>query len=365
MPEVFHLYIHLPFCAKRCDYCDFYSTVDKLDLASAYVDAVLQEFREFKELLGVLKTVYLGGGTPTLLGAELLGRLLAAVRLQLWEGAEVTVEANPSTVTPALAEFLRGAGVNRISLGVQSFNRRLRRNLGRDGGGTAAAAVKLLRAAGFANIGLDLIFGIPGQTLADLKEDLKQALLLKPEHISYYELSVEGNSRFKQRWRKELKQARSNSRLFYETIVDTLKISGYRWYETSNFAMPGRECRHNLAYWRGMDYVGIGAAAVSTVGRRRWRNVEDLESYLSAGGNLAKCRDFEELTTKQKISEQLFLGLRMDTGVSLSRTREVIDAAEQKLLQRNGFIESKGDKIRMTRAGRFVANEVCARLFQG
>ena len=363
MNEVFHLYIHLPFCASRCEYCDFYSTTDALGLAPAYVESLLGELEEADACLGQLKTVYLGGGTPTLLGVELLGKLLEAVRVRTAAGAEITVEANPSTITPELAAALKEAGVNRVSLGVQSFNERLRRNLGRAGGaGAVARAVAGLRGGGIDNLGLDLIFGIPGQSLDDLKEDLRRALELAPPHLSCYELSVKEGGDYQKRWAGELEQTAKSGPRFYETVVDTLEDAGYRWYETSNFAVPGMQCRQNLAYWSGADYVGIGAGAWSTVRSKRWRNVEDVQRYAKCGGGFAGDRRQEELTTAQKTAERLLLGLRRDSGVSLAGLQAVIDPNQQNLLQRNGFLKIEGDRMYLTRAGRYVANEVCARL---
>jgi oxygen-independent coproporphyrinogen-3 oxidase len=261
MDSISHLYIHLPFCGSRCGYCDFFSEEGRLGDAPAYVDALLAELAAAPELAGGdLKTVYLGGGTPSLLGESLLGRLLGAARGRQAPGAEVTIEANPATVTPELAAALPVMGVNRVSLGVQSFSPRLRRRLGRQGPVEAVGpAVSALRTAGIGNIGLDLIFGIPGEELVELETDLRRALALKPEHLSCYELTVKAGSDYDRRWSAELEVAASNGRLFYETVVDTLEEAGYQWYETSNFARPGFECRHNLAYWGGEYYIGLGA----------------------------------------------------------------------------------------------------------
>ncbi len=363
MVKVNHLYIHLPFCARRCGYCDFYSTAGSLALAPAYVEALLCELQEAAPLFGALETVYLGGGTPTLLGGDLLGRLLAALTERLTAGAEVTVEANPATVTPRLAGELAAAGVNRVSLGVQSFNVRLLANLGRAGSAAAVEpAVNVLFGAGIVNLGLDLIFAVPGQSASDLKDDVRRAVALKPKHVSCYELSVAEGSAFQRRWEEELKQQSAVSLLYYETVVDILEDAGYKWYETSNFALPGWECRHNLAYWRGADYLGLGAGAWSTVGLKRWRNPEDIDRYV--GGGFMRERHWEELAPPQKAAERLLLGLRLKQGISMAGYEGMFDYVQLNLLLRNGFLQTVGGKIYLTRAGRFAANEVCARLLQ-
>jgi oxygen-independent coproporphyrinogen-3 oxidase len=374
-----HLYIHFPFCSSRCGYCDFYSQAGGLDLAPPYVEALLAELAAFGDGAAVLQrgftdgdfpdleTVYVGGGTPTLAGPGLLAKLLAAVRGCCREGVEVTVEANPSTVTPSLAAGLAAAGVTRVSLGAQSFSERLRRNLGRAGPVVAIAeAVAALRQAGFENIGLDLMFSIPGQTAADLAHDLDQALALAPEHISCYELTVKPGSDYMRRWQRELEAVAEEGHVFYEIVVETLERAGYRWYETSNFALPGKECRHNLAYWDGADFIGAGAGAWSSVGRRRWRNTRDIDTYIEAAarGDWESLRDRENLNQQQRLAELLLLGLRRDRGVDRGVVAGAIDTGQENILLRNGFLINEGGRIWLTRPGRFVANEVCARLLR-
>ena len=375
--KIRHLYIHFPFCSSRCGYCDFFSQAGRLELAPAYAEAVRAEMesacpREAGAGMepgahgGALDTVYLGGGTPSLLGADLLAPVLSSALDRCAVGAEVTVEANPSTVTAELAAGLAEAGLNRVSLGAQSFDSVLRRNLGRAGAAEAiATAVGNLRRAGIGNIGLDLMFSIPGQTAADLERDLDLALALEPEHLSCYELTVKKGSDFQRRWRKELKRAAGKGRDFYELTVDRLQGAGYRWYETSNFALPGKECRHNLAYWGGADHVGLGAGAWSTVGELRWRNIESLESYVEDdAGDWQAIRETEHLDPLQKVAERLLLGLRRDRGVDRGAVEAVLDKRQEKGLLRNGFLVNEGGRICLTRQGRFVANEVCARLLR-
>lgn len=374
MTGVSHLYIHLPFCDTRCGYCDFYSETGSRGRMAEYVAALLVELKESAcggcgGAVSELATVYLGGGTPTLVGGELIGRLLAGVRkaVGVAGGAEITVEANPVTIDASLAGQLMSAGVNRISLGVQSFNRQLRRNLERAGGAEAVqSAVSELRAAGMKNLGLDLIFGIPGQRVDDLERDIEAALAMRPQHISWYELTVKEGSAYQMRWAGELaaKEDEGTGATYYRRVADALEAAGYRWYETSNFALPGYECRHNLAYWEGEDYLGLGAGAWSTVGLKRWRNVESVGDYIQAieSGALRPARAAEALSPADKIRERLMLGLRIDTGVSAELVTSTIDPEQLKNLQRDGFLTTEGGRISLTRAGRFVANDVCARL---
>lgn len=314
-----------------------------------------------------LETIYTGGGTPTLLGGGLLSKVLAVAGRLCQPGAEITVEANPSTVSRELAASLAESGVNRVSLGAQSFVPELRNNLGRRGTpGKIGEAVADFRAEGIGNIGLDLMFGIPGQDKMALKYDLENVLALEPMHISCYELTVKESSPFQQRWQRELEDAARTGREAYETVVETLEVEGFRWYETSNFARPGFECRHNLAYWHGDDFIGLGAGAWSSTGDRRWRNVEDIKAYMDCAsrGDWAAMRTCEQLSGGVRDAERLMLGLRLDVGVERAAVAGAIDAEQEKLLLRNGFLVNEGGRISLTRQGRFVANEVCARLLR-
>lgn len=368
MPDdrIKHLYIHIPFCRHRCGYCDFFSVAGGEKLQRPYTLALLEELEGSRHLLAPLKTVYLGGGTPTLLQAPLLERLLGSMALLAEEGAEVTVEANPETVTADVASALSAGGANRVSLGVQSFSPRLRQVLERSGSPEeVAAAGSLLRQAGIMNISLDLIYGIPGQGRQELERDLSAALALEPEHLSCYELAVKKGSSFDRRHAVGLKEARDRGRAFYEIVAATLEGAGYGWYETSNFALPGRECRHNIAYWQGRDYLGLGAGAWSTVGGRRWQNPADLDAYLAGEEARRRSRLVEELSPEAKATEKLALGLRLAGGVSAKEVAAVVDEEEAARMRRHGFIENEGDKMFLTREGRFVANEICVRLLKG
>jgi len=275
-----HLYVHLPFCASRCGYCDFVTVVGRSGQHAAYVDALLVELALEREALAPrLESVFLGGGTPTLTEPAALERLLRA----LPPAEEVTVEANPETVTPELAALLREAGVTRVSLGAQSFQQRLLDVLDRRARpADVRRAFRVLREAGFDNLSLDLIYGIPGQSRYDLEADLTEALALGPEHVSAYELEAKPGTRFTHAHGDELARQAEAMEAYFERVVARLTEAGYRWYETANFCRDGRRARHNLAYWLGRDYLGLGIGAVSTVDGLRWRNLPALPRYISA-----------------------------------------------------------------------------------
>ncbi|MHB8469636.1 MAG: radical SAM family heme chaperone HemW, partial [Gaiellaceae bacterium] len=275
-----HLYVHLPFCAHRCGYCDFVTVVGRANQHAAYVDALLRELElERGSLAPELETIFLGGGTPTFAALPELMRLLDA----LPAAGEVTVEANPETVTPELARALRAAGVNRVSLGAQTFQARLLGVLERAAGpDDVHRAFHHLRAAGFDNLSLDLIYGIPGQSVAELEADLAAALALEPEHLSCYELEAKPGTRFTHVWGDELARQAEAMEDYFERVVETLTGAGYRWYETANFCRGDRRAQHNLGYWLGRDYHGLGVGAVSTIAGTRRRNAAGLGRYLAA-----------------------------------------------------------------------------------
>lgn len=361
-----HLYIHVPFCEQKCPYCDFYSVTGSHERMEPYIDAITREIGTSGCMQAEMETVYIGGGTPAILSPRLIKKLAAAVRPLLSHRPEVTMEANPLTISRDKAECLIEAGINRISLGVQSFQPALRKNLGRQGCvEDVYAAIEELRRAGFENISIDLIFGIPGQEMEDIRHDVEKALSLELDHISYYELTVK-QTKYAIAWANELNRAAMMNAGFYEYVVEKLEQASHVWYETSNFARLGSECRHNIAYWNGADYIGIGASAWSTVGHMRWQNIADIGDYLVASttGNWDENRSYEFLCAKTKKREKLILGLRKSGGIHLGEAEEIIDLIEKNALVRNGFLNSKGGKIKLTRAGRFVANEVCARLLR-
>jgi oxygen-independent coproporphyrinogen III oxidase len=359
-----HLYVHLPFCSHRCGYCDFVTAVGRRGEHGGYVDALLAELELERELLASEPdTVFLGGGTPTVTEPEELKRLVRA----LPPAAEVTVEANPETVTPELARLLREGGVNRVSLGAQSFEPRLLEVLERVAGpDDVRRAVYCLRDAGFDNISLDLIYGIPGQSAAELRSDLAEAMALEPEHLSAYELEAKPGTRFTHAHGAELERQAESMESYFELVVETLTRAGYRWYETANFALGGSRdlrARHNLGYWLGHDYLGIGVGAVSTIENRRWRNLSSLRGYVDAlRDGCRPPREVEELDDEVRETERVMLGLRLDEPVSVAAAGRMLDLEGLARLERLGLAERQGESIGLTPRGRFLGDGVTAAL---
>jgi oxygen-independent coproporphyrinogen III oxidase len=367
-----HLYVHLPFCAYRCGYCDFVTLVGRRGDHGAYVAALLTELELERPLLaGEVETVFLGGGTPTFLEANALTELLGA----LPAAAELTTEANPEAVTPALAGRLRRDGVTRVSLGAQSFQPHLLEVLERRATpDVVRRAFYHLRDAQFDNISLDLIYGIPGQSAADLQRDLEAALELQPEHLSLYELEAKPGTRFTHAHGEELARQADAMEDYLERVVDVLRSAGYRWYETANFCLEagragGRDLRslHNLAYWRGRDYLGLGIGAVSTVGHRRWRNAPRLRAYVEAlGAGLRPPRELEPLPPEVRARERAMLGLRLDQPLALASVDGALDQDALARMEGLALLERRGNggraTIELTERGRFVGDAVAAEL---
>ena len=398
-----HVYVHVPFCRERCDYCDFASTavgpaagcrdatVDegRARLLDGYVAAVAAEWEREAAAHDVrrLETLYLGGGTPSLLGPERLERLLEPFRPFLTPAAEVTVETNPEDVDEGYARWAAtwpaAAGARRagrapqarppvrhglrVSLGAQSFDSRLRDALGRRAVADPADAVRLLRGAGVTNLSVDLMHGIPGQTREDLEADISAVGSLRPEHVSWYELDVAEGTVLAERLRGRASGETDDDERAagYRRIVRALTGAGYGWYEVSNFALPGRRARHNVAYWRARPYLGLGAGAVSTVGRRRWATTRDVTAYVGAlSGGEAPPHEVEELSDVDVARERLMLAARGGLRVPLAELAAVLAPEALKPLSEAGMISLHGGTIGVTRKGRYVANEVCVRLFR-
>jgi len=349
-----HLYVHLPFCAHRCGYCDFVTHVGRHEQHAAYVDALLRELHEEHDGSPV-DTIFLGGGTPTFTALPELLRLLNA----LPPARELTVEANPETVTPELARALREAGVTRVSLGAQSFQPHLLQMLERRATPEIVrAAFAHLRDAGFDNLSLDLIYGIPGQTPDDLADDLAEALALAPEHISAYELEAKPGTRFTIAHGDELARQADAMEDYFERVVETLTVAGYRWYETANFCRTDKRAEHNLGYWLGHDYLGIGVGAVSTLGGERRRNTPKLARYLDGDYS----REIEALDDATRARERVMLGLRLDEPLSLAGLRQAVDPAGLARVEKLGLAEVTEDELALTPRGRFLGGAVTAEL---
>lgn len=364
-PGVRHLYVHLPFCAHRCGYCDFVTAVGQRDRHGAYADALLAELERDRYLLaGEVETVFVGGGTPTYTEPTALEQVLRA----LPPSVELTVEANPETVTVELAALLRQCGVTRVSLGAQSFRPRLLEVLERVAGpDDVRRAVHHLRDAGFDNVSLDLVYGIPGQGPADLDADLADALALEPEHLSCYELEAKPGTRFTHAHGQELARQAEAMEGYAERVVETLTGTGYRWYETANFCRGGVErelrARHNLAIWRGRDYLGVGVGAVSTLGPERRRNLPSVGRYVAAlAAGEPPPREVERLDPQTRAVERLMLGLRLDEPVSLHALQHAVDPDSLERLVDRGLVERSDDGIRLAPRARLLGGGVTAEL---
>jgi oxygen-independent coproporphyrinogen III oxidase len=356
-----HLYVHVPFCAHRCGYCDFVTVTGNEALRARYVDALIVELRR-RFPAGEAATVFVGGGTPSILPDRLLARLLAA----LPRCGELTVECNPETITPGKARALADGGVNRVSLGAQTFRPHLLGTLERLADpATIRTAVRTLRDAGIANLNLDLMFGVPGQTEADLEADLDDALSLSPEHISYYELEAKPGTRFTHTHGAELAEQSERMEGFYEHVVARVRSAGYRWYETANFCRPGRQAQHNLGYWHGRDYVGIGVGAVSTTGLERRKNRPALVRYIDAmEGGVDAPHDVELLSRNERAVERLMLGLRLDEPLELNGAAALLDPAAVERLVRGGLVERSDGTMLLSERGRFLANDVVSTMLR-
>lgn len=335
------LYVHVPFCVRKCPYCDFYSVPDRTR-AGAYVDAVLDELKNYGENFD---TVFIGGGTPTSIGSELV-RLCEA----LPKADEFTVEANPGTVDLELLKALKAAGANRLSLGVQSFNDNELRALGRiHTAAQAEEAFRTARRAGFDNINVDLMLATPYQTVDSVKKSLDKIRALSPDHVSAYSLIIEENTPF---YEAELTLPdEDEEREIYWLVHDTLESRGLRQYEISNFARPGMECRHNVKYWTLAPYVGVGAAAYSYYRGRRYGNVPDIAAYLRGEG---RGIDGETVSDGELLRERFWLGLRMTEGIAYNGEFP----KEVGKLTKEGLLEPADGKIRLTKKGIDLANLV-------
>lgn len=370
------LYVHLPFCRQKCFYCDFPSYAGQEGRMAVYVEALLGELaREgapLRAAWGPPRTVYLGGGTPTALPPALMERLLAGLREFLAaapDALEFTCECNPGTVDVAYLSLLRAGGVNRLSLGVQTFDDALLRRIGRiHTAAQARAAVRQARAAGFRNLSLDLMYGLPGQTLAGLEMSVQQALALAPQHISIYGLQVEEGTAFAraQAAGRLALPSDEESEAMYDYMTTALPVAGYARYEISNFARPGFESRHNLGYWQDVPYLGVGTAAHSYLDGQRYENPRGIEEYLAALRESGRARREEEpLTRATSMEEFAFLALRTARGIDRARfaarfgcelASVYADAIAR--MRARGFLEEDAQGVRLTPLGMKYGNWV-------
>lgn len=376
MPDAIGLYIHIPFCKRRCDYCDFATSVEPEAEWSPYVEAALRELEPWSGRLRrrALHSIYLGGGTPSLIGPQRIGRILDKVRasFRMESPVEITLEANPETLTLESLAALREAGVNRLSLGVQSFQPLLLKRLNRDSSReTVERSVEWARRAGFDNVSFDLIYGIPGQSLREWKSDLEQALGLEPEHLSTYELTLEPATPMGQRVSagRERLPPEEEVVAMYDHARDVLPEQGYHQYEISNFARPGRECAHNVHTWRQGEYLGVGLAAHSHLDGRRFHNPRAFEAYLTNAASATEDDDRCEWDSEQRWGEALILGLRLTPGVALDELERRIGSALPEALQatlqefeKQGILERLRGRLRLTRRGQLLSDSLFAEL---
>lgn len=368
------IYIHIPFCTRKCGYCDFNAYSGYKDGTKArYVDALCREIASTSTPADTVPTVFFGGGTPTNLPAADLARILNAVRDRylLAPDVEISVEANPGDATPEYLTELRAAGFNRLSFGVQTFEDRLLKTIDRiHSGADARQAVAQAKAAGFDNISIDLMFALPRQTLADWDRSLDAAFALDIPHLSMYALIVEERTPFwarRERGKLPLPTEDTEAAMFARAIERATAV-GYQHYEVSNYARLGYESRHNRVYWRNEEYIGFGAGAVSYLDGCRFRN-EDLPSRyierIAKGEPLTIWR--EQLSSEEALGETIMVGLRLREGLSLPSlsTRFGIDVAERyretiARLIPAGLLEQDHERLRLTNQGLFFANDVMA-----
>ena len=367
--HVRHIYVHIPFCARICPYCAFYKDLLDRSQTSRFCEALLRELelnesrRRTGDRRSLLRpsTIYFGGGTPTALSIAQLELLLRGFheRLELSQLVEWTIEANPGSVSARKAALLKKFGVNRISLGVQSWDDELLRLLGREHNAQQAEeSFRILRDAGFTNVNVDLMFGLPGQTVDQWRATLEKTIALEPEHVSTYCLTYEEDTEFFLRHaRGEFRQDSDVDAEFFEMKIGILEDAGYRHYEISNYARPGFESVHNRAYWLGKDYLGIGPSAVSTIGMQRWQNVCDYRAYINRvlSGESTRTTS-ENLTHEMKRTERIALGLRTRDGISASELKDFAQETDE-LIGLQLLRKSNGNFV-LTRRGKSLADSI-------
>ncbi|SES83720.1 radical SAM family heme chaperone HemW [[Clostridium] polysaccharolyticum] len=371
------IYVHIPFCARKCRYCDFLSGPEYLEQIDQYIDMMQKQMEQCRELVKEyrIRSIFLGGGTPSILTSSQITRVMAG----LWELAgdrmmadgEVTIESNPGTLTEEKLKTYLDLKISRISMGLQSADNEELKNLGRiHTYEEFLEGYKLARKAGFNNINVDLMSGLPSQTLQKWETTLKKVISLRPEHISAYSLIVEEGTEFYKLYgsgkgKKELPEE-GLDRLMYQKTKELLEQAGYYRYEISNYAKPGYESRHNITYWTGIDYLGIGLGASSLIQKKRYRNEEKMECYLEKlSRNKSVCNLEEALNWQSEMEEFMILGLRMMKGVSKSEFQKrfgvTMESKYESVLRKIkelGLMEEEKDLLWLTEKGIDVSNEV-------
>lgn len=367
------LYAHIPFCVRKCGYCDFLSGTAEESTREAYLLALAREIRRAGQDADGCRavSVFFGGGTPTVLTGGQLSRLLSEIKksFRLAGDCEITLEANPGTLDPEKLRLCREAGFNRISIGCQSADNRELRRLGRiHTWEEFLEGFRQAREAGFSNINVDLMSGIPGQTLVSWETSLRKTAELGPEHISAYSLILEEGTPFYENREKLDLPDEDTERRMYERTGEILEEYGCRQYEISNYAREGYRCRHNLGYWTGREYLGLGLGASSLWRDTRFRNTDSMEEYLKDSGNLPKIRREEEkLSASDRQSEYMILGLRLTEGISLAGFRETFGTDVRKVwpgvlekYEGYGLLEEAAGRLKFTGEGISLSNVVLA-----
>lgn len=384
------LYIHIPFCYHKCHYCDFYSIVDEHDRQETFTHRLVQELRALAPYAGPLRTIFIGGGTPSLLRVNLWQRLLSELATLFdlrpivagLPETEFTVECNPETVTPELARTLRAGGVNRISMGAQSFEPRHLATLERwHNPESVERAIEIFRAAGMPRLSVDLIFAIPGQTLDEWHSDLRRALALRTTHLSCYNLTYEPNTAMTARLQRgEFEPMGEDLEAeMYTCTRETLAAAGLERYEVSNYALQGQESQHNLVYWRNQQWLAAGPGAAGHARGWRWKNAPNLVRYLEGGGTpalagFAPAVDLEPPDPARTLREQIMMGIRIREGLdapALLAEAEAIEPGSAAILDRaatqmmnSGLLLRSADRWQLTDAGFLCADHVAAGLMQ-
>ena len=371
------IYIHIPFCKQKCYYCDFISYAGKEEKAKAYVQALIKEIQSYNLNKYNVTTIYIGGGTPSNIDSKYILEILEELKQKLtknetnFSDIEITLEINPGTVTKQKMQEYKNAGVNRLSIGLQSTNNKLLKQIGRIH--TYEEFLKTYKEAeevGFNNINIDLMLGIPNQTISDLRTSLNNIIKLKPNHISVYSLIVEENTKIEKMIEDGVFKLPSEEleRQMYWYVKNTLELNGYNHYEISNFSKKKKESKHNLNCWEQKEYIGLGLAAHSYLNKIRYSNIENMEEYIEniKCNNIAKNRIIhEKQNLEEEQKEYMMLGLRKIEGVAISKFKEkfgenpiFLFRKELNMLVEEGLIEVDLNKIKLTNKGLDLANLV-------
>ncbi len=369
------IYIHIPFCIRKCNYCDFCSVEIDEDIVEQYVSALIKEMLNYKETVKnySVKSVFIGGGTPSLISVECMEKIIAALYkiINLKSDMEFTIESNPGTLNKEKIKFYHASGINRLSIGLQAWQNSLLKKLGRiHTSQEFEESFFIAREFGFENINVDLMFGIPDQTLADWNETLLKTIALKPEHISAYSLKVEENTTFGKLYEdgKLNLPSEENDRLMYYKTINYLEANNYNHYEISNFAIEGKECIHNNIYWNNEEYLGFGLSAHSYLHQKRFSNEEHLATYINTLNENRSPKVFEyKNSLKEQIEETMFLGLRRIRGININEFTKLygkspmeIYSMKLKNLEEKGLLRVTDTNIALTSKGHDLSNKVFA-----